>query len=64
MEIQPVPIKSLPKTEDSAEFYFEIWVLFEPESPKEYQSEEVYTASNMPPRPAQPWQVQFYGYSI
>lgn len=32
MEIGTVPIKSLSKTEDLAEFYFEIWVLFEPET--------------------------------
>lgn len=64
MEIWSPPIKSLPKTEDSSELYIGICVLFEPETSKEYQSENVYIASNMPLRPAQPWQVQFYGSSI
>lgn len=50
-EIWTVPIKSLSKTEDSAELYFEIWGLFEPETPKEYQAEQAYIMSHMPAQP-------------
>lgn len=42
-------------------FYFEICGLFEPETRKEYQAEQVYIMSHMLPMTAKPRQVQFIG---